>query len=94
MSMLGKYLRLVDVLRESRRSEEWKPENDRPLLARLEDLYSALAEDEQSQVESQGWRAWPEDYDAQRTSCGFHEILFDAAEDGSVRALPRTPKAA
>jgi hypothetical protein len=64
MSNVDIYLRMVDLLRESRRSKSWQPEHDRPLLAHLEDLYEKLDDAEQNRVEAEGWRGWPEQYDA------------------------------
>lgn len=64
MSTVERYLELVDTLRESRRSPTWKAEDDRPQLARLQDLYAKLSDIEREQVEAQGWRGWPHEYDA------------------------------
>lgn len=95
MNHIDQYLRLVDLLRESRRSKSWRPEDDRPLLAHLEDLYEKLGDAEQDRVEAEGWRAWPEQYDARmRAPADLEEVLLDAAEDGRVNVLPRRPKAA
>jgi hypothetical protein len=95
MSYVDLYLRMVDLLRESRRSKSWRPEHDRPLLAHLEDLYEKLDDPEQNRVESEGWRAWPEQYDARmRALADLEEVPLDAADDGRVNALPRRPKAA
>jgi hypothetical protein len=62
MNSLDKYLSIVDVLRESRRSPDWRADHDRPVLAFLEDLYTMLSETEQGRAEVEGWRAWPEQY--------------------------------
>jgi hypothetical protein len=67
-STVDHYLRTVDRLRESRRSNRWSPEQDRPLLALLEDLYEALADAEKEIVEAAGWRGWPEQFDARMGS--------------------------
>jgi hypothetical protein len=66
MSQVELYLRLVDLLRESRRAESWQAEQDRPLLAYLEALYERLSDAEKERVEAEGWRAWPVEYDARR----------------------------
>lgn len=60
---LENYRHLVDVLRAARRSSKWKAVDDRPKLARLLVLYNLLDEEEQAIVESEGWRAWPAEYD-------------------------------
>lgn len=57
---IERYRKLVDALRTARTQPGWKPEHDRPKLAKLEDLYNKLSAAEQEQVEAEGWRAWPE----------------------------------
>ncbi len=89
------YLRLVDLLRESRRPRSWKPEQDRLLLSHLEDLYEKLDDAEQHLVEAEGWRGWPDQYDARNDALAdLMEVLLDAADDGRVSQLPRQPAAA
>jgi hypothetical protein len=61
--VLTDYFALVDQLREQRRAVDWQAENDREILARLEDLYELLSDDERDQVEMQGERAWPDLFD-------------------------------
>ena len=94
-STVEQYLRLVDILRESRRSTRWVPEQDRPLLAHLEDLDEELGDGERDVVETAGWRAWPEMYDARIGAlANFIELFLDAADDGRSTDLPRQPAAA
>jgi hypothetical protein len=61
---LGAYGRLQNRLRESRRALDWRPEQDREMLAKMEDLYGEMTEEEQGQVEADTWKAWPDLYDA------------------------------
>jgi hypothetical protein len=93
MKNLEVYLHLVVALRESRRSPRWKPEDDRPILARLEDLYATLSDTDQDRVEAEGWRAWPEEYDA-RMLRDLEEVPLDAADNGGASQMPRQSKAA
>lgn len=60
---LEKYMGLLTQLRERRRRPEWVSEEDRGLLADLEDFYATLTPAEQALVEEEGWRAWPDMYD-------------------------------
>ena len=65
--MLDEYNRIVDALRERRRDPSWNPYNDRPVLEQLESLYDMLSPEEQSTANLQGWRGWPDLYDARMT---------------------------
>ncbi len=83
---LERYLDLLDVLRLHRGRPEWKPEQDREILATLEDWYVDLGEIAQAQIESNGWRAWPEPEAPVDRS-------LDPAADGAVQAPPRVRQA-
>lgn len=78
LSAVEQYLQALDLLRESRRSAMWKAEDDRPLLARLEDLYAKLSDAEQERVEAQG-RGWPSDGEA--STPPWETASYLAAED-------------
>jgi hypothetical protein len=91
MSKVAQYLQLLEVLRAARRAPTWKPEQDRPWLAQLEDLYDAMSADDQQLVAAQSWRGWPDKYDERIV---YREITLDAAEDGPIATLPRCPEAA
>jgi hypothetical protein len=56
MDNIARYRELVDELRTLRSFPGWKPEDDRSILALLEDLYYKLSDDEQLQVEATKWR--------------------------------------
>jgi len=60
------YLRLVDALREARRVEQEQLDQarEREVLGRLTDLFEQLSEDEQDLANAEGWRSWPDLYDA------------------------------
>ena len=60
------YLTIMDQLREARRRFIGDVIGHRPFLDKLADLYEKLTEDEQGRVEAQGWRVWPEQYDARK----------------------------
>lgn len=79
---LQRYLRLLDVLRARRGHPDWKPEDDRSILASLEDWYTLLGEEDRDVIESDGWRAWPE-------SERLVDQNLDAADDGAVHEPPR-----
>jgi len=57
------YNRAVYQLRKQRSLPEWEPENDRSLLASLEELFDSLTEEEQKQVNLEGWKSWPDLYE-------------------------------
>ena len=57
---LAAYLALVDRLREQRKIDGWKPIDDRPLLAEMEDMYVELSDADREEVERQGGRSRPE----------------------------------
>lgn len=57
------YLQLVNELRDMRRSGTGEREL-RPILEALEDLFHELGEDEQETANAEGWRGWPDEYDA------------------------------
>lgn len=59
-----RYRQLVDELREGRRLPGWKAFDDRPLLEQLEDLWEQLSDEDQLLANQEGWRAWPDRYDA------------------------------
>ena len=63
-SPLAIYQQLIDDLRDNRRQPGYTAEDDRELLAKLEDFYEMLTDEERSVVESEGWRSWPDLYDA------------------------------
>lgn len=63
MSLVATYLNLLEILRATRRAPTWKPEQDRPLLAQLEDLYDDMGDAERDIVAAQSWRGWPDKYD-------------------------------
>lgn len=87
MINLGRYFEIVDLLCESRRSPEWNAENDRPLLALLQDWYLELSEEDQVEVEKQGWRGSPALVD-RRARTALVQRVVDAA-DGTTTTLPR-----
>lgn len=60
---LVRYRQICDELRERRRQPDWEAGNDRALLYEMEDLYMMLSSSEQDEVESEGWRGWPDAYD-------------------------------
>lgn len=68
---LTSYFAVVDALREDRRRADWKPEYDRIILAKLEDMYEGLDPAERDEVERQGHRAWPDLWDQQSATCGL-----------------------
>lgn len=70
------YERLMDDLREARRRPGWKPEDDRPALGSLEDLYEALTDEERGVVESEGDRSWPDLWDARQSSSSSADKLL------------------
>ena len=57
---LKQYFALLDVLRARRGAPGWKAEQDRQILAQLDDWYMLLSQADQDEIESQGTRAWPE----------------------------------
>ena len=60
MTDFDQYLRFVDELRESRKAPTWKAQDDRPILAKMEDLYMTLSDEDQEKVEAESRRAWPD----------------------------------
>ena len=69
------YLRIIDGLRERRSRKEWQPGEDRDELAALEDLFERLTPEEQKLANSEGWRSWPDLYDAH-----MEETLVEPAQ--------------
>lgn len=57
------YCSLVDQLRELRRARTSEGAM-RAILENLEDLFPMLAEGEQDVANQEGWRGWPDLYDA------------------------------
>jgi hypothetical protein len=62
--VLAHYHWILDTLRARRADPDWVAEDDRADLALLEDLYAKLSPSEQECVEAEGWRGWPDLYDA------------------------------
>ena len=58
------YIKIVDALRARRAKPDWVAEDDRANLALLEDLFGELTPEEQQQANEEGWRSWPDLYDA------------------------------
>ena len=54
----------IDRLREDRRRRGSNFAFDRPFLDRLDDMVDGLAADEYDVANSEGWRGWPDLYDA------------------------------
>lgn len=77
---LGSYFEIVDTLREQRRAPDRNKEDDRALLARLEDLYDELSEAGRAEVESQGWRSWPDLFDGRSRGRQVEKLFTDAHE--------------
>lgn len=69
---LEQYFALLDVLRLRRSAPTWRAEDDREVLAQLDDWYVLLSEADQDAVEQQGDRAWP-----------APDALFDAVPDAA-----------
>ena len=55
---------LVDQLREQRRLPGSTAEGGRPILEELEDLWELMTDEEHEELEREGWRAWPDLFDA------------------------------
>lgn len=60
MKPFHEYLDCVDKLRRQRAEPFWLPEHDREILARCDDLYHELEDDEREVVELSSWRVWPD----------------------------------
>ena len=58
------YLKIVDALRAKRAKHDWVAEDDRSDLALLADLFGDLTPAEREQANEEGWRSWPDLYDA------------------------------
>jgi hypothetical protein len=58
------YLKLVDGLRARRADVGWEPEDDRAELLVLAELFEKLSPPEQRIANAEGWRSWPDLYDA------------------------------
>lgn len=84
---LEQFFALLDVLRLRRSAPTWRAEEDREVLAQLDDWYKLLSEEEQDAVEQQGDRAWP-------APDALFDQNLDAAEVGSVDDPPRIAEAA
>lgn len=54
----------IDRLREDRRRRGHAPVLDRPFLDRLDDMFDGLTSEEFLAVNGEGWRGWPDLYDA------------------------------
>ena len=55
---------LVDALREARRLPSRKALEDRPLLDKVALLADAMDDDQREIADREGWRGWPDLYDA------------------------------
>jgi hypothetical protein len=60
---IQRYTAILDTLREQRRSPTWKAQDDRSLLAELDDLYREMSSEERWEAEEEGYRSWPDLYD-------------------------------
>lgn len=64
---------LTDALRESRRvmteSEHEQERSEEPLLAKLADLIDSMEDSDREIANSEGWRGWPDSYDARMRQC-------------------------
>ena len=58
------FLTLVDALREARRVSGHDASDDRPLLDQLAELVDAMDEKDQDYANGEGWRGWPDLFDA------------------------------
>ncbi len=56
---LQAYQQLLEELRASRQRLSWEAIDDRPLLARIDDLFATLSESDQEKARSMTWMAWP-----------------------------------
>ncbi len=81
------YFALLDVLRLRRSAPGWRADEDREILARLDDWYLLLSEADQDAIEQQGDRAWP-------PRDALVDQNLDAAVVGSVDDPPRIAEAA
>lgn len=61
-SHLQLYLDILDRLRRQRAKPGWKPQDDRAMLADLDDLYAFLRSHHREHVEKISWRCWPDKF--------------------------------
>ncbi|MDP3220425.1 MAG: hypothetical protein Q8S73_40400 [Deltaproteobacteria bacterium] len=84
-----KYLELVGVLRDARRSPSWAAPDDREILGVLEDLFDQLTPEEQDRANGEGWRGWPDLYDAYMEEHPMRERALDIHDPRTLGAPPR-----
>ncbi len=86
------YWALLDALREQRRLAGWKPEVDRELLERIDEVFEML--DDSAQVEARlgTWRGWPDTYDERSGGVMIEDV--DAERGASMSGLRRRIPAA
>lgn len=73
MSDLAKYNYLLYLLRETRREPGHTPKDDRGMLARLEDMYLAMSEQDQTTADTLSWLGWPDEFDKRQAEGGLRE---------------------
>lgn len=54
----------IDRLREDRRRRGRDPLADRPFIERIDAMFDGLSDDDYAVVNGEGWRGWPDLYDA------------------------------
>ncbi|MHB8876960.1 MAG: hypothetical protein ACYC8T_24960 [Myxococcaceae bacterium] len=59
---MQRYWSLVDALRAQRCVPGWKPEDDRVLLERIDEVFETLDDDSQTVAHAGSWRGWPDEY--------------------------------
>lgn len=95
-NLVVEFLAELDRLRQDRRLRGSNAELDRPFLNRLDELYDRLDEDEYELVNGEGWRGWPDQYDARMVAfTGFRvvEVLVDPYVAETTGLPPRAEAA-
>ena len=57
------YLVLLADLRDGRTRADWKPEDDRELLAQMMEMFEGMTDDEQEIENANGAASWPDEGD-------------------------------
>lgn len=86
-SPIDRYWFLLDVLREQRRLSGWRPEMDRALLERIDDVFETLDDLVQEEARRGTWRGWPDAFDAQ-----FERALVEDLDPEQGSAATRPPR--
>ncbi len=63
ISNVAEFRAVCDELREDRRARGNDPILDLPFIDRLDAIYDRMTDSEYDEINREGWRGWPDQYD-------------------------------